>query len=136
MYVVASKKFEIVVYTASKRVYADRLLDLMGFRGGRLFREHCVCYQGAFLKDLGMLGRNLARTVIVDNSPHVFSLQVRNGIPIDSYFGAPHQQNDRELMGLLSLLDHLATLDDMRSFLHRQFDLEAHIARRATGTKA
>lgn len=118
------------MFTASKRVYADRLLDLMGFRGGRLFREHCVFYQGAFLKDLEILGRNLARTVIVDNSPHVFSLQVRNGIPIESYFAAPHQCNDRELLSLLSMLEHLAGVEDVRVFLHRQFDLESRITQR------
>lgn len=122
-------KFEVVVFTASKRVYADRLLDLMGFRGARLFREHCVFFEGAFLKDLELLQRNLARTVIVDNSPHVFSLQVRNGIPIDSYLAAPHQHDDRELLGLLSLLEHLSSLDDVRGFLHRQFGLESRVAR-------
>jgi hypothetical protein len=42
----------VIVFTASKRVYADRVLDLMGFKGVRLFREHCLFFQGAFLKGL------------------------------------------------------------------------------------
>ena len=130
----AAAKFELVIYTASKKCYADTLLDLLDpsgeLLGQRLFREHCVVFRGNFLKDLELLNRPMARTVIVDNSPPAFAFQVDNGIPIESFFGTKDQKNDQELLGLLGLLDHLADLRDVRPFLQSHFRLKSIILNR------
>ena len=42
----------------------------------RLYREHTTVIGGVHVKDLARLNRDLAKTVIVDNSPESYALQV------------------------------------------------------------
>ena len=64
-------------------------MDLLDPKGEhvshRLYRDSCVVVDGNYLKDLSVLGRDLSRTVIVDNSPVSFSYNLSNGVPIESW---------------------------------------------------
>lgn len=120
-----SQMFEVVVFTASQKVYADALLDIIDPKRElvryRLFREACLCVDGNYLKDLNVLGRDLKRTVLVDNSPHAFGYQVANGIPIESWY---ENENDNELLRLLGFLQRLQREDDVRPLVRDEFDTQ------------
>ena len=99
--------YEIIVFTSGTREYADMILDVIEhkkqkkFFDGRLYREHTTRIGNKYIKDLSKIGRDLSRTLIVDNLPHSFKFQYENGILISSFYG---EEGDRALIELQKIL--------------------------------
>jgi Dullard-like phosphatase family protein len=74
-----SKFYEIVVFTASEKSYADAVLDELdptGLIKHRLYREHCLKLgHNLYTKDLRVINRDLSQMVLVDNSAICFVCQ-------------------------------------------------------------
>ena len=78
-----TKLYEIVIFTAAAKDYADFILNYIdkdrGYIDHRLYRQHCQYDDGVYVKDLTRLGRDLTKTIIVDNIRHNFERQKDNG---------------------------------------------------------
>lgn len=73
-----SQQFEIVIFTAAMQDYADWAIQ--HFKNyhcisHRLYRQHALPSQsGFYVKDLSRIGRDISRTIIVDNIAENFQL--------------------------------------------------------------
>ncbi|XP_075341763.1 CTD small phosphatase-like protein 2-A isoform X2 [Odontesthes bonariensis] len=118
-----AKVYELFVYTCAKKEYAEKILEILDpqrklFRH-RLYQDDCACVLGHYIKDLGTLGRDLAKTVVLDNAPHTYPYHLMNTIPIKSWSGEPA---DRELQRLIPYMEKLATAEDFQEVLKKRKD--------------
>ena len=96
--------YEIVIFTAAMQDYADWVLNQIDKAKRikyRLYRQHCS-QNGPFLvKDLSLLGRDLKRTIIIDNNSDNFILQPDNGIFISTWYDDMSDNFLKEISPLL-----------------------------------
>eukprot|EP01122_Echinamoeba_exundans_P007702 TRINITY_DN2427_c0_g1_i2.p1 TRINITY_DN2427_c0_g1~~TRINITY_DN2427_c0_g1_i2.p1 ORF type:complete len:222 (-),score=21.69 TRINITY_DN2427_c0_g1_i2:114-737(-) len=114
----AAKRYEVVLFTAGLREYADPLINLLDQNrdifSSRYFRESCVNRGGYFVKDLTKIDVDLRNGFLVDNSEISYSLQKENGVPIPHFFDDP---SDEALLNLMCFLDALLVAADVRSII-------------------
>ena len=100
-----SKMFEIIIFTDNTKDYADIILDNIDhdnkYISYRLYREHIINYN---IKDINKIGRDLEKSIIIDNDEECFSLQKENGLKIKNFNG---EEEDRELIYLKNDLIYL-----------------------------
>jgi CTD small phosphatase-like protein 2 len=105
-----NEDFEVVVFTASAKAYADVILDYIDpekkLIQHRLYRDHCIKSSGdVYIKDLRVLkGRDLKDLIIVDNAVYSFGAQLSNGIPITPF---KYDKDDREFIFLMNYLKRI-----------------------------
>ena len=120
-----SQMFECVLFTASQECYAGKILDLIDpekkYFKYRLFRNSCIEVQGNYVKDLRVLGRDLRKVILVDNSPICSLYQQSNIIPIPSWF---NDEKDPALQWLVPILKRLKAERDVRPLLREWFKME------------
>ncbi|KAE8631684.1 hypothetical protein XENTR_v10001276 [Xenopus tropicalis] len=123
------KVYEIFVFTTAKKEYAEKILDLLDPQKKlirhRLFQDQCLCVEGHYVKDLGILQRDLAKTVALDTAPHTIPYHLANRIPIQSWKGS---KKDRGLLSLLSTLEKMTLVDDVRLVISHQFKIKDLVA--------
>lgn len=105
-----NKYYEVVIFTAALQDYADWIIDRLDSNKSikyRLYRQHTTSDPtNCHIKDLSLLGRDLSKTIIVDNIPENFNKQPGNGIYIRSWFKDPE---DTALLDLMPLLKGIKT---------------------------
>ncbi|KAF9360127.1 hypothetical protein BGX26_010469 [Mortierella sp. AD094] len=125
-----SAKFEVITFTASQECYAEALLKIIDpekkYIRHRYYRDSCIPVFGNYIKDLRILNRDLSKVVIIDNSPQAFGYQISNGVPIDSWYD---DKSDRELSKVMSFLETLEGVDDVRPRIDEQFKLQERLQR-------
>lgn len=94
--------------------------------------QSCLAKEGNFVKDLSLIGQDLATTIIVDNSPIAYSHNkgkylcsstlilcineyTENALPIENWMG--DNPSDDALLNLLPFLNGLRFTSDVRSIL-------------------
>ena len=103
-----SGKFEICMFTAGVTAYANEVLNNVDRERRirhRLFRSACSTREGKLVKDLDRLGRDIRRTVIVDNRTSCFCLHPKNGIKCTSFYGDKRDCELQRLTGFLMSMD-------------------------------
>ena len=109
--------YEIIVFTAGEKEYADNILNHIDPEGKifrkRLYRADCIKIDNFFIKDLDIiLDREKQDIVIVDNSILSFAFDIDNGVPISSFMGT--ETDDKELLFLYSFLEEAKDAEDIR----------------------
>jgi len=105
--------YELVVFTAATQEYADPIINALEtnkkYFDYRLYRKHTIIIDNDFVKDLSKLGRDMSKTIIVDNMEQNYKLQKSNGITIRPFWG-----KDNEDTALVDLLDILIKIVDKK----------------------
>lgn len=124
-----STEFEVVIFTASQKKYADAILNYLDpdhcLIHHRLYREHCYYFKGFYVKDIRILGgRDLKNIIIVDNLVTSFALQVENGIKVNTW---TDNLRDTQLKMLVDYLKILKIARDVRTVNRNTFNLNTLI---------
>ena len=108
-----SKYYNLVLFTASYREYAEKLLNKIDknseFILNVLARENCTKYNNNFIKDFRIvLNKNFAREdmVMLDNKVISFAYNMHQGIPILPYYD---DDTDTELRDIIPYLIELSS---------------------------
>jgi len=125
---IISKDFELIIFTASKKDYADVVINSIDPNNTifsyRLYRENNIFIKnGLYVKDLRIIeNRSLKQCVLVENNILSFANQLTNGILVPSFFYNP---NDNYLTCLIGYLtNEILNCEDVREVNNSSFSFE------------
>ena len=97
--------YEIITFTAGTKDYAENILNQLDINNNifkyRLYRQHTSILGCNVYKDLSKIGRDLNKTIIIDNLRENFKMQPNNGIFIKTWTS---DVNDTQLRDLKKIL--------------------------------
>lgn len=119
------KWYQVIVFTASKKNYADTILDFIDpnhdLIEARCYRDSCyTTEEHVYIKDLRIFEDqwDLKDIVLIDNAVHSFGFQINNGIPMLPFYD---DKNDRDMIYVTHLLKELASQSDVRPMIRDRF---------------
>jgi CTD small phosphatase-like protein 2 len=129
-----SRKFQLVIFTASRQDYADIIINRIDpenkFISHRLYRQHCDLVDGQLanarkdfhVKSLKIVANHKKEDLlIIDNLVYSYAFDLENGIPIKPYING---KNDFELEYLAEALADLKSFMDSRTYIRDKLKLE------------
>ncbi len=131
---ILKKDFELIVFTAGNRQYANavtsKIQTTQRYFDYVLARDVCTLHpHGYNIKDLRLLldERSIKDIIIVDNKAVSFALHFTNGVPINDYEG---DKTDQTLRFLTQYLLKFKNEEDVRKKLQKDFELSTFIEKR------
>ena len=105
-----SKFYEIIIFTSSQKKYADKILDKIDTNGNifshRLYKNHVLYENGKSVKNLNLIGRDLTKTIFIDNLRSNAKYNLDNLCPITTW---KSDIFDNRLIKLRDKLSYIAT---------------------------
>ena len=114
-----SQYYEIVIFGSEYQMYSEKTVTkldpLRAYIQYALYREACRYKDGKLIKDLGLLNRDLSKTIAIDVNPDSLSLNPHNSITLKPWDG----KADDTLVRLIPFLEYLANqpIKDVRPIL-------------------
>ena len=107
--------YEIITFTAGTKDYADTILNQLDINGDiikyRLYRQHTSILGCNVFKDLSKIGRDLSKTIIIDNLRENYQMQPNNGIFIKTWISDVNDVQFRDLKRILKDIVELNVSD-------------------------
>ncbi|KAL1242939.1 CTD small phosphatase-like protein 2-A [Trichinella spiralis] len=122
-----SEFYEVILFTAGTPRYAAAVIDQLvdpehKYFSNFYYRPDCAPVDHEFVKDLSILGRDLSKTVIMDDNMMSFCCHIDNGILVEPWTG---DEEDRELKTMIRFFHEIvdSNVEDVRPFLRERFQL-------------
>ncbi|OHT12787.1 NLI interacting factor-like phosphatase family protein [Tritrichomonas foetus] len=112
-----SEYYELVIFTNSEQKYSEEVISRLDKNNKvkhRLFKNSLVDLNGAEVKDLSLLDRELKRTIIIDNNPFSYLLHPYNAVPVTTWY---KDKEEKELQTIMEFLIENSKSTDVYSFL-------------------
>jgi hypothetical protein len=114
----AKEKFNLVIFTAAHRSYANfvyNLLDPNKDIFDKVYaRENCTYQDGFLKKDMTTIDKDVTKIILIDNRKHVF-MPGQYGLHVRDFEG----HDDNEMLNLWCCLNKLYVHTEMHTVIHK-----------------